>query len=52
MREIQVELGKTDEEMRWDPELSLSNLMRFDPSAEEGEFELFAQVGDASNMAR
>lgn len=44
MREIQAELGKSDQEMEEDPELSLSNLMRFDQSVEEGEFDLF-QVG-------
>lgn len=45
MREIKVQLGKTDEEMETDPLLSTANLMRFDPLAEEGEFDLIMQVG-------
>ena len=39
-----MELGKTDEEMENDPLLSLSNLMCFDPEAEEGDFDLVMQV--------
>lgn len=39
-----MELGKTDEEMETDPTLSLENLMRFDPDAEDGEFDLVMQV--------
>lgn len=44
MREIKVQLGKSDEEMETDPLLSTANLMRFDPDAEEGEFDLIMQV--------
>lgn len=44
MREIQAELGKTDEEMDEDLELSPLNLMRFEPQAEEGAFDLVMQV--------
>ncbi|CAM9739402.1 unnamed protein product [Pylaiella littoralis] len=43
LREIKVELGKSDAEMQTDPRLSLSNLMRFDPEAEAGEFALVEQ---------
>lgn len=43
LREIKVQLGKSDAEMQTDPLLSLSNLMRFDPDAEDGEFDLVAQ---------
>lgn len=44
MREIRVELGKSVEEMESDPVLSPQNLMRFDPDAEEGDFDLIMQV--------
>ncbi|CAN0447768.1 unnamed protein product, partial [Ectocarpus sp. 12 AP-2014] len=36
-REVKVELGKTDAEMDSDPALSMSNLMTFDPDAEDGD---------------
>ncbi|CBJ30153.1 expressed unknown protein [Ectocarpus siliculosus] len=36
-REVKVELGKTDAEMNSDPSLSMSNLMTFDPDAEDGD---------------
>ncbi|CAN0235245.1 unnamed protein product, partial [Ectocarpus sp. 8 AP-2014] len=36
-REVKVELGKTDAEMDSDPSLSMSNLMTFDPDAEDGD---------------
>ncbi|CAM9667113.1 unnamed protein product [Ectocarpus fasciculatus] len=36
-REVKVELGKTDAEMDNDPALSMSNLMTFDPDAEDGD---------------
>ena len=39
-----MQLGKSDEEMETDPALSTANLMRFDPDAEEGEFDLIMQV--------
>lgn len=32
-----MELGKTDAEMDSDPSLSMSNLMTFDPDAEDGD---------------
>lgn len=44
IREIQAELGKSDEEMEDDPFLSTLNLMRFEPDAEEGDFQLKIQV--------
>lgn len=44
MREIKVELGKTDEEMESDPALSIANLMHFEPDAEDGDFDLVMQV--------
>lgn len=44
MREIKVELGKTDEEMASDPLLSMANLMHFEPDAEDGDFDLVLQV--------
>lgn len=50
LREIKVELGKSDAEMQTDPLLSVSNLMRFDPDAEAGEFDLVAQ--EVSLLAR
>ena len=44
LRRIKVELGKTDAEMEHDPALSVANLMRFDPDAEDnGEFDLVMQ---------
>ncbi|CAM9149759.1 unnamed protein product [Scytosiphon promiscuus] len=43
MREIKVELGKTDAEMQNDPELAMLNLRDFDPNAEGGEFDLVLQ---------
>lgn len=43
MREIKVELGKTDAEMQNDPELSMLNLRNFDPDAEGGDFDLVLQ---------
>lgn len=42
-RAIQVELGKTDAEMETDPELSMQNLMHFDPDAEGGDFKVVLQ---------
>eukprot|EP00903_Cladosiphon_okamuranus_P021060 g19346.t1 len=53
LREARVELGKTDAEMRDDPALSLRNLMKFDPDAETGEFDVLeAQASIDMDAAR
>eukprot|EP00752_Nemacystus_decipiens_P005794 g5242.t1 len=53
LRRIRVELGKSDADMENDPALSLSNLMHFDPDAEDsGDFDLVMQQEGQIDVAR